>query len=143
MNSTIHQYIPLAAALVVGLLVFQHAGPRADLIAAATSGMNVDCRQGSATSSIDCPAVDDKFALAFEESLGFFDNIHQDEWEIMRDITLARVNNENTHNPLKDAYRPNAWYQKNWDPDFSCRHEKKVGVGDGAKVRCRKREKQK
>jgi hypothetical protein len=133
-NSTLHHYIPLAAALVVGLIVIQHASLSAELIAAVASGMNADCQQGS-SSSIDFQTVDNKYALAFEESLGFFDNIHQDEWEIMRNITLARVNNENTHHPLNDAYKPNKWYQKNWDPDFSCRHEKKIGVGDGAKVR--------
>jgi len=78
----------------------------------------------------------DPYAMALEESLGFFDNIPQDEWDIMRNITLRRVNNADPKNPLRPNDIAAEWYQKNWDPDFSCRLEAKVGVGDGSKWVC-------
>jgi Methyltransferase domain len=76
------------------------------------------------------------FRLAFDESLGFFDDIPDKDWEFMRNITMRRVNNANPTNPLENSNLASHWYQMNWDPDFSCRHDTKIGIGDGGKV-CR------
>ena len=76
------------------------------------------------------------YRLAYEESFGFFDDISSVEWERLRSITLARVNNADPYNPMAMANHPAAFYQNNWDPDFSCRHDTKVGVGDGGKWVC-------
>ena len=46
------------------------------------------------------------------------------------------MNNSDTHNPMAMAGHPAAFYQNNWDPDFSCHHDTKVGVGDGGKWVC-------
>lgn len=76
------------------------------------------------------------YRLAYEESFGFFDDISSAEWEKLRSITLARVNNADPRNPLQMANHPAAFYQNNWDPDFSCRHDTKIGLGDGGKWVC-------
>jgi hypothetical protein len=128
-GTAINHYIPLAAATVVSFIIFRNSSRSSDLISISGSGINVDC-----PGAFDFP-IPSKYALAFEESLGFFDNIPQDDWELMRNITLNRVNNVNEKKPLQDPKKPQVWYQKNWDPDFSCRHITKVGVDDGAKVR--------
>lgn len=124
-------------ATVIGLLVYQNVSLSADLLGPMTYGIRGDCPPSSSfeISETSTTTAEDKYAMALEESLGFFDNIPQDDWEVMRNITLRRVNNERKSNPLFDSHRPEAWYQKNWDPDFSCRHDTKVGMGDGGKVR--------
>ena len=118
--------IPLMATVV--FIVLQNVKLSSEV---TTSDTKADC---SGNLNLPSPSPDD-FALAFEESLGFFEDIPRKDWELMRNITLARVNNEDPKNPLKDSDKPYQWYQKNWHPDFSCRHDTKVGVGDGAKVR--------
>lgn len=82
------------------------------------------------------PSRRQNYSLAYRESLGFFDDIPEDEWELQRAITRCRVNTEDSNHPMRYARSPRTWYQKNWDPDFSCRHEAKVGVGDGGKWIC-------
>jgi Methyltransferase domain len=76
----------------------------------------------------------DPYRQAREESLGYFDDISDADWELMRNITLGRFNNANPRQPLGNSRQANHWYQMNWDPDFSCRHDTKIGVGDGGKV---------
>ena len=88
------------------------------------------CQGSVAMSTSD----EDQYSLAYRESLGFFDDITQDEWEMLRIITLGRVNNIDPRNPLLKRLQAPTWYQTNWDPDFSCRHDTKVGIGDGGKV---------
>jgi hypothetical protein len=89
----------------------------------------------SCTSDIPAQTTShEQFSLASEESLGVFDDIPDQDWELMRNITMGRVNNANPMNPLESSHKANHWYQRNWDPDFSCRHETKIGVGDGGKV---------
>ncbi len=123
-------FVPLIAAAIIGMTVYQNAKQSTRLLTAMTPHFNTDC-----PGLLDKPMVDSKnYDMALEESLGFFDNIPQDDWELMRNITLARVNNADKRNPLLSRGKAPEWYQKNWDPDFSCRHDTKVGVGDGAKV---------
>ena len=128
-------------ATVIGFLVYQNVSQIADLLDSMTYWLGG--ADGPTSSSCDVSkttaattTTEDKYAMALEESFGFFDNIHQDDWEVMRNITLRRINNDHKSNPLFDSDRPNVWYQNNWEPDFSCRHDTKVGMGaDGGKVR--------
>jgi hypothetical protein len=67
--------------------------------------------------------------LANEQSYGFYRNIHEDDWEISRTIARERVNNMTGANLRAGALQ---FYQENWEPGFSCRHERRVGkMGDG------------
>lgn len=81
------------------------------------------------------------YTLAKTQSLGFFDNISSRDWELMR----KRVRERTNHNDKILGQRskvlwmevPNAWYQNNWEPDFSCKHERRIGgLGDGPKWVC-------
>jgi len=86
----------------------------------------------------DVPVLPD-YELAYRESFGYFTNIPSSDWELLRNITLKRVNNHFAKSPLYGAKRPQTWYQNNWDPDFSCRHDTRVPVGyigDGGKWVC-------
>jgi hypothetical protein len=79
------------------------------------------------------------YKLADEESFGFFGDISSAEWEKLRGITLSRANNEGPITPLALMAwknRPATFYQNFWDPDFSCRHDTKIGLGDGGKWVC-------
>jgi Methyltransferase domain len=79
-------------------------------------------------------AVSDDFTLAFRESLGFFTDIPAHEWQMLKTISKDRVHHANGNSyPVKQTY-----YQRNWDPDFSCRFENSIGQteGDGHKWVC-------
>lgn len=88
------------------------------------------------------------FNLANDQSFGFFNDIPDHEWNLLRKITSEHENHKFmdqplTHNPafdtrnLKYNNSPAAWYQTNYEPNFSCRFERRVGGngnGDGPKV---------
>jgi len=81
------------------------------------------------------------YYLASSESLGFFNNVPAKDWILMKQRVAERQN----HNDKILGQRskvvwlevPNAWYQNNWEPDFSCAHERRVGgLGPGPKWVC-------
>lgn len=81
------------------------------------------------------------FVVARRESYGFFEDIPSSHWALMK----QRVRERQNHNDRKHGQRskiifldqPEAWYQNNWEPDFTCQHERKVGgMGTGAKWIC-------
>jgi hypothetical protein len=53
----------------------------------------------------------EKYKMAFKESYGFFDDVSTTDWEIARSITMNRVNNERSEDPLFQRENPPAWYQ--------------------------------
>ncbi|KAL3780118.1 hypothetical protein ACHAW5_005756 [Stephanodiscus triporus] len=74
--------------------------------------------------------------LAMEESNGFFDDIPEEEWERLRNIAHDMQPNAKG-DPSDASVGPFAWYQENYEPEFSCRHEQRVGrKGDGGKWVC-------
>jgi hypothetical protein len=80
-----------------------------------------------------------EFHLAFKESAGFFDDIEEREWVRLQQRHVDQFPN---HSPslLKESAVPvpaNNWYQNHFEPEFSCRHERRVGrKGDGGKWVC-------
>ena len=83
-----------------------------------------------------------KFALAYDQSLGFFDDIPNDVWEQQyRKPCLASPRYANPDEPNKDLHvgprldNSAPWQYLNLDPVFSCPRLRKVGgLGDGGKV---------
>lgn len=77
----------------------------------------------------------DDFATAYRESLGFFDDITEEQWEIRKKITNGRIHRSPRMNTI-----PNTWatyWQTNWDPDFACFNEDSIGGSkDGHKWIC-------
>lgn len=77
------------------------------------------------------------FQLAISESYGFFDDVPNHDWLLMKERIKQRKNHFNMGNPTKFMDTPAAWYQNNFEPDFSCAHERRVGgMGDGPKWVC-------
>jgi hypothetical protein len=83
-----------------------------------------------------------QFQRAFEESLGFFDDITEAHWQLRKNLTMARIHEINRTGLSKGALTridkdPSVWYQVHWDPDFSCFHETSLGgPNDGHKWVC-------
>lgn len=93
---------------------------------------------------------DGDFELASRQSYGFFYDISSTKWNLLRKIYREHINHRDPQRPL--LYSPHdplnsqkwfstepAWYQNNYEPNFSCMHEKRVGLqmnGDGPKWVC-------
>ena len=93
-------------------------------------------------------AVGGDYELAASESHGFFYDVSADSWNLLRDIYLKHDNHRDPsrpllyseHDPKSDApwdKSAAAWYQNNYEPNFSCMFEKRIGGmrmnGDGPK----------
>lgn len=84
--------------------------------------------------------------LAMNESFGFFDDILDSSWEMQkqRDRETPHYCNKNMFlcNPNGGESEPKGWYQNNWEPTFTCQHERRLGgdtplaLGDGPKWIC-------
>jgi len=105
---------------------------------------------------------DDPFALARSQSFGFFYDITDEHWRLFRKIYMEHENHRYPDKPLTfnpeaktNEARPEiyknrnsqwsgwssyaAWYQNNYEPNFSCPFEKRIGEpmnGDGPKWVC-------
>ena len=97
----------------------------------------------------------DNFSLARTQSFGFFDDITNDNWKKLQDLVAHHWNHKFpeaplTHHPawkgrgqVRQVKHP-AWYQTNFEPNFSCQFEMRVGAtgkvsrgnGDGPKWIC-------
>ena len=81
---------------------------------------------------VDQP-VDTKYKLAYDQSYGFFDDIDEYNWKLMQTRARTRKNHKFDSN-LKFYEEPARWYMNNFEPDFTCAQERRVGgVGDGPK----------
>eukprot|EP00591_Stephanopyxis_turris_P002394 CAMPEP_0195512526 /NCGR_PEP_ID=MMETSP0794_2-20130614/4453_1 /TAXON_ID=515487 /ORGANISM="Stephanopyxis turris, Strain CCMP 815" /LENGTH=277 /DNA_ID=CAMNT_0040640329 /DNA_START=149 /DNA_END=982 /DNA_ORIENTATION=+ len=76
--------------------------------------------------------------MAHKESMGFFDNIPNKTWMLMKKRVQRRVNHYNLKNPMSfEKNIPAFFYQDNFEPDFGCQNELRVGgMGDGGKWTC-------
>ena len=94
----------------------------------------------SQLSEADPSALD--YSVAFKESYGFFDDIPKKEWDLIKDRVQHVYPTQLHPNPTASrAAQFFAWLQMNYEPDFACRHERRVGsLGDGGKVIQQKRE---
>lgn len=80
------------------------------------------------------------YQMAYLQSGGFFTDVNEKDWNLLRTRVERRVNhchqpeNQCYENPNVQTHNPRAWYQDNWEPDFTCTHERRIGgMGDGAK----------
>jgi len=81
------------------------------------------------------------FDLAFRESMGFFEDIRSRDWKMLKHIAKEVVNHGNPNDPLEMLKSgPAVWYQNNYEPNFSCQFERRMGKdngnGDGPKWIC-------
>lgn len=81
---------------------------------------------------------DDDFKLANLQSFGFFKDIPCKSWNRMRQITTKNEMHAYPEQPLYRVNIPHSWYQMNYEPNFACMFEQRIGGngnGDGPKVR--------
>ena len=83
--------------------------------------------------SLVSPSSPADYQLAFNESAGYFDDIRESDWNLIKARMDNTPNCANGCEPLEPA----AWYQQNWEPAISCQHERRIGSwGDGGKWVC-------
>lgn len=71
---------------------------------------------------------------AKRESFDFFSDIVDEDWARMKDRFAETASHHDDNGRAAD---PHIWYQLNWDPSFTCQHERRVGgTGDGGKWVC-------
>lgn len=82
------------------------------------------------------------FKLAYDQSFGFFNDKPYHEWRLHQEIVSQYHPHKNPKNPLEFApgrsvtnntvfNSPAAFYQTNYEPNFSCAFERRVGAGGG------------
>eukprot|EP00980_Cylindrotheca_fusiformis_P009486 scaffold2072_cov98-Cylindrotheca_fusiformis.AAC.5 len=77
------------------------------------------------------------FDMAFRDSGGFFTDISNDHWALLKERTRNQQNYFKMDDPNHNVDNPKAWYQENFEPDFTCWHERRIGgMGDGPKWVC-------
>jgi hypothetical protein len=101
----------------------------------------------TATSSKEEQGIN-SYELAINQSFNFFNDIPVKQWEMHREIYLQNTNHINPMDPLSGSSRivnstpdwmsiPATWYQNNYEPNFNCAFEKRIGGytmnGDGPK----------
>jgi hypothetical protein len=92
-------------------------------------------RSGSA---LDCSKPPPETTLAFQQSLGFFDDINDQEWLELFQKPARNADHYNIpHNPNFGSDKAAFWNFFNQEPVMSCPHLRKVGgLGDGPKWTC-------
>jgi hypothetical protein len=77
-----------------------------------------------------------KYQLAYDESLGYFDDLDETHWERLREAAIARLQSIRTYRPkMMDWMTPMSFYEY-FEPDFVCPFERRLGsneIGDGPK----------
>jgi len=75
-----------------------------------------------------------------QESFRFFHGISNEDWQRMKHGVLTHRNHKYEDNPYANLDDPSRWYKQNFDPHFSCMHERRIsnfnGRGDGGKWVC-------
>jgi hypothetical protein len=91
-----------------------------------------------------------RYSLAYYQSYGFFDDISTDEWQRLRSIAKSggmmseprtsfdpHYDRNDDDDTFWNAMPSNFFFGHNFDPNFSCRSEVRVGgLGDGPKFVC-------
>ena len=80
----------------------------------------------------------DEYSLAEIQSFGLIDDVPDKAWQMLQARVRNRVNHKYPSDPYFNSHstkvEPHRWHQENFEPDFTCLHEERVGgMGDGPK----------
>lgn len=76
------------------------------------------------------------YQTAYQESLQFFDDVEDSDWAQSKQ-KVREIQPNTNGNPAKGRSGTNYWLQNHYEPDFACRHERRIGrLGDGGKWVC-------
>lgn len=76
------------------------------------------------------------YERAFRESQQFFDDVSDQDWELLKQ-RVQEIQPNTNGNPGKGRAGTPFWFQNHYEPDFACRHERRIGrLGDGGKWVC-------
>ena len=90
-------------------------------------------RGSTSTTSKEEGSNSRSFGLTRHQSFGFFDDVDDESWKMMQERARTRKNHR-FNDPLKAYYPAPWWYMNNFEPDFTCVQERRVGgPGDGPK----------
>lgn len=82
----------------------------------------------------------DDYAVASRQSFGFFHDVTEEQWRVHQTIWQQYSKHMYPQQPLRQLPTGvTAWYQENYDPNFSCAFERRIGGtgnGDGPKWVC-------
>ena len=109
----------------------------------AINGRIVNKRQRS-IQAIDMvpggPESESDFQLALQESLGFFTDIPAHTWQTLKTSTnnVVDQHSKTATAGTEDGISAQTYYERYWDPEFSCSYETSIGVpgSDGEKWVC-------
>jgi len=146
-----NRIILLLASTIVTILIFVNlvtttstSSSSKYFVGSSSSNTNSNTNNGgsrSITIGTSTMVIDSHYSLAYRESLGFFHDIPNDVWMEKK----KRVKSQPRHNDAKlglrskfaNRERASTWYQNNWEAEFTCPHERRIGgSGDGAKWTC-------
>jgi hypothetical protein len=119
--------MPLIYGLIIGFVIAYQIMPQA-------GKFNEDCdsdrRNNEQAKEVDKLAalVPPSYRLAYEQSMGFFDDIPESQWT---ELYQRRARNATHHlypkKPLRDWREPAMFYLKNYEPTFTCPQVRRVG----------------
>jgi hypothetical protein len=126
--------MPLLYGLIIGFVIAYQILPQAERFTDSSSAKNEDCdsdcrnneqaKEGDKLAAL----VPSSYRLAYEQSMGFFDDIPETQW---KESYQRRARNATHHlyrkKPLRDWQEPAMFYLKNYEPTFTCPHVRRVG----------------
>ncbi|KAL3932780.1 MAG: hypothetical protein SGBAC_010690 [Bacillariaceae sp.] len=130
--------IPTSVGLVVGFLL----GVLTMMMMMTTTTNPIDSYTLLEDSSAQKNCNQDKpisnsYQLAYRDSGGFFQDISDSDWSLLKDRVKSRQNHLHPEDSTVNMDLPEGWYQENFEPDFTCLHERRIGgMGDGPKWVC-------
>lgn len=138
-ESTMLQYTRQLLAGVVVFIAGTHVNRLDQSLTRVTNLRGVEGNFGASMNENAVVVSDSRsnFQLAFDQSLGFFDDLPEEDWKIHQGWARRQGSHRYVAQPNRQYGKPALWYYNNYNPIFNCPHAKRVsGIGDGPKWMC-------
>lgn len=129
-----------ALGVLVVLAVLQSSNETASIYLSSLQSSQSSSSSSSNKNNDKTIADKDDYAMATYESYGFFTDIAEQDWTLMKQrVQDVYPNTIGDPAALKQNrfIRASDFYQDHYEPEFACRHERRVGKrGDGGTQYC-------